>query len=174
MKRTIQIIVATAALAFGGSAMTQDGKDRVSATGEVLGTVQIRTSTGTPRELVKLQRTDGGTVVVDLGEAAAQVHPGQRLAVQGHSARISGKPLIFARYVGELREVERTGDPGATAGGSAAPGGELKYDDYGYYRDELEWTSDDPAFLSFYSDAENAWDAYRHKVNGEGSAPVRR
>lgn len=174
MKTTFQIIVATAALASGSPAISQDGKDVVTATGEVLGTVQIRTSSRTPRELVKLQRTDGGTVVVDLGAAAAQVHPGERLSVQGHAARISGKPVIFARYVGELREIERTGEASATAGGSGTPGGEWKYDDFGHFRDELEWTSDDPAFLSFYSDAENAWDAYRHRANREGKAPVRR
>lgn len=171
MKTTILHIGATAALAFGSSAISQDGKDVVTATGEVLGTVQIRTNAGTPRELVKLQRTGGGTVVVDLGAAAAQVQQGERLFVQGDSARISGKPVIFARYVGELRQVERAGEPGAAAGGSGAPGGELKYDDFGYYRDELEWTSDDPAFLSFYSDAENAWDMYRSRAGGD---PVRR
>lgn len=172
MKRTIRAIVATAALALAGSAIPQN-KDAVTASGKVLGTVQIRTSTGMPRELVKLQRPDGGTVVVDLGRRAREVREGEHLFVQGRSARISGKPVIFARYVGELREVDRTGEPGAAAGGSAEPGGELKYDDFGYFRDELEWTSDDPAFLSFYSDAENAWDAYRTRAGGD-EKPVRR
>jgi hypothetical protein len=175
MKKGLVFIGALAAFGFGPSAMTQapGAKDIVTAFGEVTGTTQIRTREGDHRDLVKLQRSDGGVVVVDLGPAAARVQRGERLFVQGHSARISGKPVIFARYLGQAREIQRNGTAGAAAGASTAQG-EWRYDDFGPFRDELEWTSDDPAFLSFYSDAENAWDAYRGRTGGEGSGPVRR
>lgn len=158
--KTILRIGAAAALLFSSLAIAQAGKDLIRASGEVLGTLQIRTSSGTTRELVKLQRADGGRVVVDLGKAAARVQRGERVFVQGHPGRISGKPVIFARYVAELPEGDRRGEPDASTGTSGAPVGQLKRDDFGYYHDGLEWTSADPAFESFYSDAENAWDAY--------------
>ena len=67
--------------------------------------------------LVKLETPDGKNVVIDLGEsaklkeaeAADQIKEGNRIYAIGKSARIGGKPVIFARYAGQLTPVGSTG-----------------------------------------------------------------
>lgn len=59
---------------------------------------------GGEHKLVKVMANEK-TVVVDLGptqEAQLDVQPGDRILAIGNSARIGGRPVIYARYIGEL------------------------------------------------------------------------
>jgi hypothetical protein len=155
---------------------TKGGDERmkgiVTASGKVLGNAEIKTTAGDMHRLVKLQRIDGGTVVVDLGVSAPEVQQGDRIFVQGHAARISGKPVIFARYFGELQQVGSTDTAGAAAGGSTADDDWLEEDwledDFGYYDEDFRWTSDNSGFVDFYGDADEAWGALYDDVGDEG------
>lgn len=61
--------------------------------------------TGETHQLVKLENQQGETIVVDLGEAnqAMNVEPGDQLFAVGKNARINERPVLYARYAGELR-----------------------------------------------------------------------
>lgn len=69
--------------------------------------VQIKGPAGDKHRLLKLNANDN-TVIVDLGAMNEQtfkdlgINKGNRIWVLGSSARIDGKPVIFARYVGEV------------------------------------------------------------------------
>lgn len=110
--------------------MTQDEKMKgiVTASGKVVGDAEIKTTAGDLHDLVKLQRTNGDTVVVDLGVGGPQVEKGDQLFVHGTAARISGKPVIFARYVAELQPAGMAGAAGASAGGTREHDSEAQRD----------------------------------------------
>lgn len=73
--------------------------------------VQIKGPMGDKHRLLKVS-VDDNTVIIDLGpmkKGAFQdlgINPGNRIWVLGSSARINGKPVIYARYVGEVYDFE--------------------------------------------------------------------
>lgn len=149
----------------------------VSATGKVMGNTDLKSTAGDMHQLVKLQRSDGGTVVVDLGIGGPQVDQGDRLFVSGHSARINGRPVIFARYAAKLQDVGNlaaTPDTSAAGGTTAGDGDAVwndddwRTDDFGYYDDDFNWTADNSDFTEFYGDADDDWSGYYDDVGDEG------
>lgn len=192
MKFPMTTIAAALTLAFGMPAFAQQQQQKqtqtaqesqaksggetmkgiVTASGKVVGDADIKTTAGDMHRLVKLQRINGDMVVVDLGVSAPDVQKGDRIFVHGHAARISGKPVIFARYFGELQQAGSTGTAGAAAGGSTAEDDWLEEDwledDFGYYDEDFRWTSDNSGFLDFYGDADEAWGALYDDVGDEG------
>lgn len=113
---------ATRSIGIGG-AVTSDSAEPSDAAREGRGIVigelidvrdvSVRGAEGRHR-LLKIRAPGGRVVVVDIG-----VHPGSaadgafgkgdRIVAVGSMARLNGQPLLYARYVGRLREVGRTG-----------------------------------------------------------------
>ncbi len=62
--------------------------------------------------LLKLTTNDGDTYVVDIGvgiKGLMGFSKGDRIIAVGNSARINGKPVVFAKYIGPAHEVGRAG-----------------------------------------------------------------
>lgn len=59
--------------------------------------------------LLRVETPQGKRVVVDMGETTklggVSIAKGERIFASGKAARIGGKPVIYARYVGELQPV---------------------------------------------------------------------
>lgn len=79
--------------------------------GEVVDKSRVRLAgmPGGMHYLVKLQNPQGQTVVVDLGAAVEQmdIQRGDQLLAVGKSARINDRPVLYARFAGELAQTER-------------------------------------------------------------------
>jgi hypothetical protein len=62
----------------------------------------------TKHRLVKIQNKEGKNLVINVGDAtrvpANQFQKGGRIVAVGKEARINGDPVLFAKYVGNLRE----------------------------------------------------------------------
>jgi molybdopterin-binding protein len=68
--------------------------------------------TGVPggkHHLVKLQNQQGRTLIVNLGAATEEmnIEEGDQLLAVGKSARIDNRPVLYARFAGELSQTER-------------------------------------------------------------------
>lgn len=63
--------------------------------------------------LLKVETPQGRRVVVDMGETSklgnSNIAKGDRIFASGKAARIGGKPVVYARYVGELQPVGASG-----------------------------------------------------------------
>lgn len=121
MKPIISSILLASSLGLTAPALADDmAKDGQNKTGfrSVIGQVvdsrdlTIKGSQNKHR-LLKLETPQGKRVVVNLGDATKlgqmQIAKGDRIYAVGKSARIGGKPVIFARYAGELNPVGATG-----------------------------------------------------------------
>lgn len=79
--------------------------------GEVVDKSRVRLADmpGTSHYLVKLKNPQGETVVVNLGAAVEQmdIQRGDQLLAVGKSARINDRPVLYARFAGELAQTER-------------------------------------------------------------------
>ncbi|MDN5870254.1 MAG: hypothetical protein L0H73_05980 [Nitrococcus sp.] len=70
--------------------------------------VQIKGAAGDKHRLLKLSANEDTVVIVDLGAMPEQafkdlgINKGTRIWALGSSARINGKPVLYARYVGEV------------------------------------------------------------------------
>ena len=109
------LVLAGPAIAADNTQAAQGGKNGFrSVVGQVVDSrdVSIKGSQGKHRVL-KLQTPQGKRVVVNLGDATKlgqmQIAKGDRIYATGKAARIGGKPVIFARYAGELNPVGATG-----------------------------------------------------------------
>jgi hypothetical protein len=63
--------------------------------------------------LVKIRNKEGQNLVINVGDAtrtpAGQFKKGSRIVAIGKEARINGKPVLYAKYIGDLREVGSMG-----------------------------------------------------------------
>lgn len=76
--------------------------------GEVVGTREIQLKgTQTKHRLVKIKNNQGNTIVVNVGDATrtpdGRFKKGASVMAIGKAARINGKPVIFAKYIGDMR-----------------------------------------------------------------------
>lgn len=109
------------ALGHEAAATPQQG-DRV-VIGKVIDhrDVRLKGVPGDGHRMVKIQNRDGKQMVIDLGSSGEQprgldLQNGDRVIAIGRNARVDDRPVLYARYVGELHGV---GNVGASAKGSA-------------------------------------------------------
>lgn len=95
-------------------AQAQQKRGERTVVGKVVDQQEIAIQ-GTQHQLVKLENQQGETIVVDLGAATEemQLEQGDRLMAVGKSARINDRPVLYAKYAGELNAVGRTKEQGA-------------------------------------------------------------
>jgi Cu/Ag efflux protein CusF len=117
------------AQATGAGAQNKEMQGRRAVIGQVVGTRDIQLKgVNTKHRLVKIRNAEGQTMVVNVGDATrvkgAQFKQGSKIIAIGKEARINGDPVLFAKYVGDLRETGVTGTkPGATSAGGQAETG---------------------------------------------------
>lgn len=121
MKPITSSILLASSLALTAPALAadaaKDGQNKTgfrSVVGEVVDSRDLTIKgSQTKHRLLKLETPQGKRVVVNLGDATklgqTQIAKGDRIYAVGKSARIGGKPVIFARYAGELNPVGATG-----------------------------------------------------------------
>ncbi|SFR47603.1 hypothetical protein SAMN05216203_0637 [Marinobacter daqiaonensis] len=119
MKSVITAIALSTSLALAGPALASDDqKDRMkkgtmSMVGTVVDTtnVNLAGAAGSGHYLVKLESgKDKRRVVVDLGvqsDANKAIEKGDKIFAVGNAARINDRPVVFARYYGELQETTK-------------------------------------------------------------------
>lgn len=116
MKSVITAIGLSMSMALAGPALAQDGqKDAMKkGTMAMVGTVvdsknvNLKGAAGTGHYLVKIESgKDKRRVVVNLGvqsDANKEIEKGDKIFAVGSAARINDRPVLFARYYGELQE----------------------------------------------------------------------
>ncbi|MDN5870255.1 MAG: hypothetical protein L0H73_05985 [Nitrococcus sp.] len=127
--------------------------------------VTIKGPAGDKHRLLKLNANDN-TVIVDLGAMTQEtfkgldISQGTRIWVLGSSARINGKPVLFARYVGELYDVQAgQGSSQAQAEFSSFEANDLTTDNYGAYDPDFVFLVEDEGWYDgWYGDASDYWE----------------
>lgn len=89
-------------------------KGRRAVIGTVTETREIQLKgVNAKHRLVKIKNKEGQNLVINLGDAtrvpADQLTKGNRIVAVGKEARINGKPVLYAKYVGNLREAGSMG-----------------------------------------------------------------
>lgn len=84
-------------------------KDRRAVIGEAVETREIQPKgVNTKHRLVKMKNKEGPNLALNVGDAtrmqAGQFKKGSRLIALGKETRINGKPVLYAKYLGDLRE----------------------------------------------------------------------
>lgn len=129
--------------------------------------VQIKGPAGDKHRLIKLNAAgDTGNVVVDLGAMSKEafqdlgINQGNRIWVLGSGARINGKPVIYARYVGEMLYGFTPSFQGSGQASFAAfETQELAVDEYGAYNPELVFlVQDEDWYGDWYGDVSDYWE----------------
>lgn len=76
--------------------------------------VQLKGVAGNGHRLLKVRSSDGEKMVVDVGAVGSldkiDLTRGDFLIATGRSARINGRPVLYAKYVGELQAAGRSGE----------------------------------------------------------------
>lgn len=88
--------------------LSQGEQGERAVLGKVVDQRQIQLKEGEAKHhLVKLENPQGKTIVVDLGAATEEMDlkKGDRLFAVGKSARINERPVIYAKYAGEINSV---------------------------------------------------------------------
>lgn len=89
-------------------------KDR-TVMGKVIDSMDVKLKgvAGNGHRLIKIESTTGKKMIVNVGKVGSldeiSLTRGDFLIATGRSARIGGKPVLFAKYVGELQAAGRTG-----------------------------------------------------------------
>jgi hypothetical protein len=116
------LIVAATVTAFGlSTSVLAQQQDQQQSQRVVVGKVvaakdvTLASVAGNGHRLIRLENTNGNTIVVDLGlmeklPENMTVDEGDVLMVVGKNARINGKPVVYAQYAGELHAVGHTGN----------------------------------------------------------------
>lgn len=119
MKSVITAIALSTSLALAGPVLAEDGKTEAMKKGtmSMVGTVVDSTNVnlagaaGTGHYLVKIESgKDKRRVVVNLGvqsDANKEIQKGDKIFAVGNAARINDRPVVFARYYGELKETTK-------------------------------------------------------------------
>lgn len=119
MKSVITAIGLSMTLALAGPVLAQDGqkdamkKGTMSMVGTVVDStnVSLAGAAGTDHYLVKIESgKDKRKVVVNLGvqsDANKEIEKGDKIFAIGNAARINDRPVVFARYYGELQETTK-------------------------------------------------------------------
>lgn len=117
MKSLITAVALSTSLILAGPALAQDSqkqeqmkKGTIALVGTVVDStnVTLKTAAGQAHYLVKVESgKENRRVVVDLGlqtDANKEIQTGDRIFAVGNSARINDRPVVFARFYGELQE----------------------------------------------------------------------
>lgn len=121
MKHLLTIAATVTALSLSAPILAeQEQQDQQQSQRVVVGKVvaakdvELNSVAGNGHRLVRLENTKGNTLVVDLGlieklPENMTLDEGDNLMVVGKSARINGRPVVYAQYAGELHAVGHTG-----------------------------------------------------------------
>lgn len=93
-----------------------DMKGSMTVIGKVIDArdVQLKGVAGNGHRLLKIKNREGKKMVVDVGASGSldkiDISQGDFIIATGRSARIGGKPVLYAKYVGELQAAGRSGE----------------------------------------------------------------
>jgi hypothetical protein len=98
----------------GQQNMNEAMKGRRAVIGEVVDTREVQLKgVGAKHRLVKIKNKEGKNLIVDVGDAtrtpAGRFKKGSKIVAVGKEARINDKPVLYAKYVGDLREAGSLG-----------------------------------------------------------------
>lgn len=77
--------------------------------------IKLKTVAGDGHRLVKIENAEGKRMIVDLGltesvnEMGIDLQQGDTILAVGKSARINQRPVLYAKYVGQLYQVGNQG-----------------------------------------------------------------
>lgn len=96
------------------AAQTESMKGHRAVIGDILDTREVQLKgVETKHRLVKIRSEGGEEMVVNVGDAtrmpAGDFKKGNKIVAVGKEARINGEPVLYAKYIGDLREAGSMG-----------------------------------------------------------------